>query len=50
MASIENNDKKNGTKESAREYLLAQLNVDFNSFLCFLNKTVHLNRKLSGFI
>ena len=42
--------KKKGTKESASENLLAQLNVDFNSFLCFLNKSVHLNRKLSGFI
>ena len=49
MASIENNNKK-GTKESASDYLLPQLNVDFNSFLCFLNKTVHLNRELSGFI
>ena len=47
MASIENNDKKNGTKESAREYHLAQLNVDFNSFLCFLNKTVVI-RATSG--
>ena len=41
MASIEI--LKKGTIESTCEYLLAQLNVDSNSFLCFLNKTVHLN-------